>query len=165
MHHRRQNPLYERSTTCSTSFAATTSPCRSAQPAHPPLYATHRGKVERVIQTLLREWVYVQTYPNSLRRALALRPYLAYCNAERPHAALGFRSPPVAAHFSEPLHQQQLEAINLQAVHSNATGRGLQNEVVPPSRELQQGGIGGQAALARVVPAHHWLVPTPATVM
>ncbi len=51
------------------------------------------GKVERMIQTLLREWAYVQPYRNSLGRSLALRPYLAYYNTQRPHTALGYRSP------------------------------------------------------------------------
>lgn len=51
------------------------------------------GKVERVIQTLLREWAYAVPYGSSLRRSLALPPYLAYYNTERPHTALGFKSP------------------------------------------------------------------------
>jgi transposase InsO family protein len=51
------------------------------------------GKVERVIQTLLREWAYAQAYPTSLVRSLALRPYLAYYNTQRPHTALGFSTP------------------------------------------------------------------------
>ena|SRR5688572_9452420 len=59
------------------------------------------GKVERVIQTLLREWAYVRPYRNSIKRSLALRPYLAYYNTQRPHTALGFRSP-----------QQRLVSVN-----------------------------------------------------
>ncbi|MDQ6828789.1 MAG: integrase core domain-containing protein, partial [Gemmatimonadota bacterium] len=51
------------------------------------------GKVERMIQTLLREWAYVQPYRDSLRRSLALRPYLAYYNSQRPHTALGYHTP------------------------------------------------------------------------
>jgi transposase InsO family protein len=51
------------------------------------------GKVERMIQTLLREWAYARPYGSSLRRSLALGPYLAYYNTERPHPALGFRPP------------------------------------------------------------------------
>lgn len=51
------------------------------------------GKVERVIQTLLREWAYQQPYPSSLHRSLALRPYLAYYNTQRPHTALSFHPP------------------------------------------------------------------------
>jgi transposase InsO family protein len=51
------------------------------------------GKVERFIQTLLREWAYVRPYPRSWLRTRALRPYLRYYNLERPHTALGYRPP------------------------------------------------------------------------
>jgi transposase InsO family protein len=51
------------------------------------------GKVERMIQTLLREWAYALPYPNSAKRARALKPWLAYYNRERPHASLGQRPP------------------------------------------------------------------------
>ncbi len=51
------------------------------------------GKVERFIQTLLREWAYVQAYGRSWIRTRALRPYLRYYNLERPHTALGYRPP------------------------------------------------------------------------
>jgi len=51
------------------------------------------GKVERFIQTLLREWAYVQAYGRSWIRTRALRPYLRYYNLERPHTALGYRAP------------------------------------------------------------------------
>ena len=54
-----------------------------------------KGKVERFIQTLLREWAYVQAYPRSWVRTRALRPYLRYYNLERPHTALGY-CPPLA---------------------------------------------------------------------
>lgn len=66
------------------------------------------GKVERMIQTLLREWAYVQPYRNSLRRALALRPFLAYYNTQRPHTALGYRSP-----------QHRLESVNNVLINNN----------------------------------------------
>lgn len=51
------------------------------------------GKVERVIQTLLREWAYAHPYHNSARRAVALKAYLQYYNTDRPHTALNFLSP------------------------------------------------------------------------
>ena len=51
------------------------------------------GKVERFIQTLLREWAYVRPYPRSWVRTRALRPDLRYYNLERPHTALGYRPP------------------------------------------------------------------------
>jgi transposase InsO family protein len=51
------------------------------------------GKVERVIQTLLREWAYVRPYRTSLHRSVALQPYLVYYNTQRPHTALNFLPP------------------------------------------------------------------------
>jgi len=51
------------------------------------------GKVERMIQTLLREWAYVLPYPTSAKRAKALKPWLSYYNRQRPHTALGHRPP------------------------------------------------------------------------
>ena len=51
------------------------------------------GKVERMIQTLLREWAYALPYPTSSQRAKALKPWLAYYNWERPHASLSQRPP------------------------------------------------------------------------
>jgi transposase InsO family protein len=51
------------------------------------------GKVERFIQTLLREWAYVRPYARSWLRTRALRPYLRFYNLERPHTALGYRPP------------------------------------------------------------------------
>lgn len=51
------------------------------------------GKVERFIQTLLREWAYVRPYERSWIRTRALRPYLRFYNLERPHTALGYRPP------------------------------------------------------------------------
>lgn len=51
------------------------------------------GKVERMIQTLLREWAYARPYNTSHRRRRALCPYLVYYNTQRPHTALGFRPP------------------------------------------------------------------------
>lgn len=51
------------------------------------------GKVERLIQTLLREWAYALPYPTSAKRAKALKPWLAYYNHCRPHASLGQRPP------------------------------------------------------------------------
>jgi transposase InsO family protein len=51
------------------------------------------GKAERFIQTLLREWAYVTTYPSSWRRTRALRPWLRSYNTARPHTALGYHPP------------------------------------------------------------------------
>lgn len=51
------------------------------------------GKAERFIQTLLREWAYVQPYATSLERRQQLRPYLRYYNRQRPHASLDYHAP------------------------------------------------------------------------
>jgi transposase InsO family protein len=51
------------------------------------------GKAERFIQTLLREWAYAKPYRHSRTRTRGLAPYLAYYNTERPHTALGNRTP------------------------------------------------------------------------
>jgi transposase InsO family protein len=51
------------------------------------------GKAERFIQTLLREWAYVQPYETSRHRRRALQPWLRYYNLERPHASLNYESP------------------------------------------------------------------------
>ena len=51
------------------------------------------GKVERIIQTLLREWAYARPYRTSLHRSVALQPYLVYYNTQRPHTALNFLPP------------------------------------------------------------------------
>jgi transposase InsO family protein len=51
------------------------------------------GKVERFIQTLLREWAYARPYRTSNQRARALPVWLRYYNAERPHTAHAFQPP------------------------------------------------------------------------
>jgi transposase InsO family protein len=58
-----------------------------------PYRPCSNGKVERMIQTLLREWAYALPYPNSSRRAKALKPWLAYYNRDRPHGAPDQRPP------------------------------------------------------------------------
>lgn len=62
---------------------------RFTRPYHPQT----NGKVERLIQTLLREWAYRHPYRSSARRTAALRPYLRFYNHRRPHTSLGRRSP------------------------------------------------------------------------
>lgn len=51
------------------------------------------GKVERFIQTLLREWAYVRAYQTNEERHAALPKWLHYYNHHRPHTALGGRPP------------------------------------------------------------------------
>ncbi|HTO70222.1 MAG TPA: IS481 family transposase [Myxococcota bacterium] len=51
------------------------------------------GKVERLIQTLLRRWAYAAPYRSSAQRTAALLPWLRFYNHQRPHSALGMKSP------------------------------------------------------------------------
>ena len=51
------------------------------------------GKVERFIQSLLREWAYARPYRTSNQRARALPVWLRYYNTERPHTAHAFQPP------------------------------------------------------------------------
>lgn len=51
------------------------------------------GKVERVIQTLLREWAYVRPYPSSHCRTEWLARYLTTYNEVRTHSALNYLPP------------------------------------------------------------------------
>lgn len=53
------------------------------------------GKVERLVQTSLREWAYVRSYENSAERHAALAPWLHYYNHQRPHLGIG-RLPPIS---------------------------------------------------------------------
>lgn len=51
------------------------------------------GKVERFVQTSLREWAYARAYASSELRTEALNGFLRYYNYERPHSALGRLAP------------------------------------------------------------------------
>ena len=51
------------------------------------------GKAERVIQTLLREWAYGRPYTTNGERQTALPVFVEFYNRQRPHTALGGRSP------------------------------------------------------------------------
>ena len=51
------------------------------------------GKAERFIQTLLREWAYVKSYPSSKQRNAALPAFIDHYNRRRPHASLGAKPP------------------------------------------------------------------------
>ena len=53
------------------------------------------GKVERLIQTLLREWAYRFSYSTSAERRRWLTPYLHFYNVHRAHSALNY-NPPVS---------------------------------------------------------------------
>lgn len=51
------------------------------------------GKVERLIQTLLREWAYRFTYQSSDERKRWLTPYMHFYNYHRAHSSLGDNLP------------------------------------------------------------------------
>jgi transposase InsO family protein len=51
------------------------------------------GKAERLIQTLLREWAYGRAYGTNREREAALPVFVDFYNRQRPHTALGGRSP------------------------------------------------------------------------
>ena len=51
------------------------------------------GKVERFIQTLLREWAYRFAYRSSEERRHWLGPYLHFYNFHRAHSALAYNAP------------------------------------------------------------------------
>jgi transposase InsO family protein len=51
------------------------------------------GKVERLIQTALREWAYGRTWQSSDERNQALKAWLHFYNHHRPHSALGGQPP------------------------------------------------------------------------
>ena len=51
------------------------------------------GKVERFVQTSLREWAYAQPYESSAQRQAALQPFIHRYNWHRPHSALNHQPP------------------------------------------------------------------------
>lgn len=51
------------------------------------------GKAERFIQTMLREWAYATSYQSSQHRHDVLPTWLTYYNNQRPHSALGHKTP------------------------------------------------------------------------
>ena len=70
--------------------------CRNQNVRHirtRPYTPQTNGKVERVIQTLLREWAYRFTYGNSEERKEWLEPYLHFYNVHRAHSALNYNPP------------------------------------------------------------------------
>lgn len=51
------------------------------------------GKVERFVQTSLREWAYARPYENSAQREAALQPFIHRYNWHRPHSAINHQPP------------------------------------------------------------------------
>jgi transposase InsO family protein len=70
--------------------------CRAAGIKHlriKPHRPQTNGKVERFIQTLLREWAYRFAYNSSQERRRWLKPYLHFYNFHRAHSALSYNAP------------------------------------------------------------------------
>ena len=70
--------------------------CNSLQIRHiriRPRRPQTNGKVERFIQTLLREWAYRFSYRSSAERERWLAPYLHSYNFHRAHTALSYNAP------------------------------------------------------------------------
>jgi transposase InsO family protein len=70
--------------------------CRSRSIKHlriRPHRPQTNGKVERFIQTLLREWAYRFEYSSSQERKRWLSPYLHFYNFHRAHSALSYNAP------------------------------------------------------------------------
>lgn len=70
--------------------------CRELQILHVrtrPYTPRTNGKVERMIQTLLREWAYRFVYRGSDERRRWLLPYLHFYNVHRRHSSLAYNPP------------------------------------------------------------------------
>jgi transposase InsO family protein len=64
----------------------------------PPYTPRWNGKIERLHQTMDREWARGQLYRNSTARNRALKHWLRHYNHHRPHSSLGARPPISRAH-------------------------------------------------------------------
>jgi transposase InsO family protein len=64
----------------------------------PPYTPRINGKIERLHQTMDREWARGQLYRNSNARNRALKHWLHYYNQHRPHSSLGGKPPISRAH-------------------------------------------------------------------
>jgi transposase InsO family protein len=64
----------------------------------PPYTPRINGKVERLHQTMDREWARSQLYRNSTARNRALKHWLRHYNQHRPHSSLGGQPPNSRAH-------------------------------------------------------------------
>ena len=79
--------------TDSKAFLALCEEKRIRQSFTRPYTPQTNGKAERFIQTLKRRWAYRYVFKTSAMRAASLRPWVTHYNHERPHRALGKRTP------------------------------------------------------------------------
>jgi transposase InsO family protein len=77
----------------SHAFAAACQCLRTRHMRTQPYTPRTNGKAERLIKTLLHEWAYAIPYSSSRARTDALRRWLTYYNAHRPHGALNGQTP------------------------------------------------------------------------
>jgi transposase InsO family protein len=83
---------------CSAPFATWCATHRIEHLRTRPYRPRTNGKAERFIQTMLREWAYSVSYPSSEHRAQALPAWIDYYNHQRPHGALGHKTPASRLH-------------------------------------------------------------------
>ena len=58
--------------------------------------------MERLWRSIKYEEVYLKAYPNGTEARKGIGAYLAFYNQERPHQALGYRSPGQVSPSSDP---------------------------------------------------------------
>lgn len=77
----------------SSAYAAAVADLGARHKRTRPWRPQTNGKAERVIQTLLREWAHGRSYSTNRERERALPLFVDFYNRQRPHTALGGRSP------------------------------------------------------------------------
>jgi len=78
---------------CSKAFRAACAELGVRHIRTRPYTPKTNGKVERFVQTSLREWAYARAYDSSAQREAALQPFLHRYNWHRPHFALNHQPP------------------------------------------------------------------------
>ena len=62
--------------------------------------------IERLWRTVKYEEVYLKAYANSLEARKALREYFRFYNHQRPHQALGYRTP-AEVFYGQPIEEEK----------------------------------------------------------